>query len=482
MEPVTITMMVGAVAGTISSVGQLVMELKAIRDQIKTADATLMSMVAQLNSIKAALNQIQQLMQAGTYDKQIEMDLELSLQASQLHIDYIDEKISKFKTKHSAGSLKFRNRVKVVFESDDMNRCLERLNHQSTALTLLITVLTSKTVTEQKAILKRSNTRKVFKQIQEDKASLLDEAASVCVLRDAESVVNANVRMRSDPVINKNPWKRFSFDPHALSSKAYGGKMFRRQVREKETATEEVTEVESETIDDASTLVEDTESLALDTTQSNVEIGCSDDKNIKPARFSRMLAFGHGGTEISDIVTQARQLWNAPDLKSSSPLSRKSSVQTHRLSTRYFDLSIHAYTIDVHNRGVVNDEFLASYKDVSSILFAGNLSTYQHDPIRLEKDVALFAQAANDYHLWLAKIILFLDTSNVDPYGAQGLADDVSTIFMQAARAGASNNRIHVVTGEADEMAAGNIFAVCNENGRLQVNNKWAGLTKSPTV
>ena len=80
-------------------------------------------------------------------------------------MDYIESKISKLKTKHAGSVLKSGSKVKHVFESDGMANCLDRLNHQAIALNLLITVLPGKSVMEQKAMLQRSNTRKVFKQI-----------------------------------------------------------------------------------------------------------------------------------------------------------------------------------------------------------------------------------------------------------------------------------------------------------------------------
>ena len=477
MDPVSVIAMVGTVAAVVNSVAVQIMAIKQLHDQIKTADVHLMSLVAQLNSVKAALAQIQELIQTADYNEQLESDLELSLQASRLHMDYIDKKISKLKTKNAASALKFRGRVRVVFESDDMEACMGRLNHQATALNLLITVLTSKSVTEQRAMLQRSNTRKIFKQIQEDKASVLDEAASIVVLRDDESVRQAVIRTKSEPIISKNPWKRFGFDHQILGTKAYKGKRNRRSTSEKETVTENIREVETESVDEASTLVE--EPAMIPDLEMDVAGLTLDETGNKSVRFIRMLAFDSAGTNVPNLIGHAKYLWNAAEHKSSQTLSRN-SPRHHRLSTRYFDISIHVQSVDDSNHGQVNEDFLASFRDVSSILFAANLSSYQNDSIRLERDLALFARTANDYHLWLAKIILFLDTTDLDPYGAQGTADDVASKFLEAARAGASNGRIHIVTGEADEMAAGTIFAVCNETGRVQ-ENKWAGLTKTPT-
>lgn len=477
--------MIANVAGTIEAVADLVRTIEQIYDQIKAADANITSLVAQLNAIKAALTQIKQLIVTANYDEQLQEDLVISTQACQLHMTYLDEVISRLKTKHGASTLRFRSKVRVMFESDNMAACLCRLDHQASALNLLITVLTSKTVTEQKTMLQRSGTRKIFKQIREDKASVLDETASLVVHRDTESVRGAAIRTKSEPIITMNPWKRFGFDNQILRSKAYIKNRASMVMSEQEEPMENVRETETESIDEAATLIEGSDpDLDPETLPSSLELDIAgmslEPPRNKPIRFSRMLAFDNPSKNVCILISHAQDLWNAQDYKPSQPTSRTSSVQNHRLSTRYFDVSIHVQAITDGNHSQVNESFLANYCDVSSILFAGSLSAYQHDSTRLDRDLALFARTANDYHLWLAKIVLFLDTSDLDAYGAQGISDDVAKKFLHAARAGASNDRIHVVTGEPDEMAAGRIFAVCNETGRVQ-ENKWAGLTRSPT-
>lgn len=479
MDPVSVIAMVGTIAAVVNNVAIQIMAIKSLCEQIKTADAHLMSLVAQLNALKAALTQISQLIETADYTEQLQSDLELSIQACSLHMEYLDKKLVKLKTKKATSALKFGSKIRMVFESDDMEACMGRLNHQATALNLLITVLTSKTVTEQKQMLQRSGTRKIFKQIREDKASMLDETASMIVHRDSESVRNAAIRTKSEPIISKSPWKRFGFDHQILGSKAYGGKRSSNTEADKSVVVESVSEVDADSVDEAATLVDEPEatspSLKLDVAGLSLEASSQGS-----VRFSRMLAFDNASGNVSNLVAHAQYLWNAQEHKPSQSLRKISSTQTHRLVTRYFDVSIHIQPITESNHGQMDESFLGNFRDVASILFAGNLFAYQNDSIQLEKDLALFARTANDYHLWLAKIVLFLDTSDLDPYGAQGVADDLAGRFLHAARAGASNDRIHVVVGEPSDLTAGRIFAVCNETGRVQ-ENKWAGLTKSPT-
>ena len=239
--------------------------------------------------------------------------------------------------------------------------------------------------------------------------------------------------------------------------------------------------MEADSLDDAETLVEEPESLLQLQTPHNKRNPGLYDKKLAPApRYSKMLAFGHDESDISSLVAHAQHLWQVSDLDLTQQPSKSSAKQIYRLSTRYFDVSIHAHTFEEYRRQGSNDELLASYRDVSSILFVVNMDEYHYDNRKLEQDLELFRRTVNDYHLWLAKIVLFLNTANLDPYSTQGVSNEMQTRFMRAGGTGATNDRIHVVTGEADEMTAGTIFAVTNEDGRVQ-SNKWAGLTKSPT-
>ena len=480
MEPVSCVALAGAITTVINNVMHQAVAIKALTDQIKNADAQLISLVAQLNSIKVALGQVRELVLTADYDDQLRMDLELALQASQLQMDFLDSKISKMKTKNAASSLKFRSKLRLVLEDDAMMACLGRLGHQTTALNLLITVMTNKSVTEQRTMLQRSNTRKVFKQIKEDNTSLLDETASMHVLRDQDSVRHSYARTRSEPLITKNPWKRFSFDTQVLGSKAYGGKVLRSKSSEKVTSSETVIEAGEESVEDAEPLVDDSRLQIPTATDGIIDEDMYDENYEGTPRFSKMLAFCDANDDISDLVKHARHLWNVADSKPVRQNSGDSSASSLRLKTRYFDLSIHSYTFDEYSSYGAKEDLLTSYKDVSSILFAAKLSVYDKYARRLDRDVELFRRALNDYNLWLAKIILFLDTTDLDQSSARWISGDVEQRFMHAGGAGASDGRIHVVVGEADEMAAGTIFAVCNESGKVRAN-KWAGLTKSPT-
>ena len=299
------------------------------------------------------------------------------------------------------------------------------------------------------------------------------------VLRDEESVLNAVVRTKSEPIISKAPWKKFSFDRQVANSKAHGGKLFRKDTTDKDTIAEDIPEADTERVDDASTLVEDAELRKADVAESLTESGMDGDESNEKPRFSKTLAFSHPECDMASLVEHRRYVWDASDVKLSQSMVRHPSVQIYRLSTRYFDLSIHAHTTDGREISM-NGDVLASYKDVSSILFTVKLSAYHYNETRLQQDLVFFASAVNDYHVLPAKVILFLDITDLDQSNAGRISDEIKRQFMQAGRAGASSNRIHVVVGEVDEAAAGTIFAVCNEFGRVQAN-KWGELTRWST-
>lgn len=474
----------GSVAALVNNLYLTIMTIKQISDQMKSADAQLTSIVAQLSTIKAALAQIQDLLRTARYSEQLQADMELSLQATQLQVDFINSKISRFKYKSTTSGLKFSSKAKMVFGSDDMNACLTRLNHQATALNLLITVLTSKSVTEQKAMLLRSNTRKIFKQIQDDKSEMLDDAASASsqsILKDGRAVRQSTPRTISEPLSDSNPFKQVPFEQQLQRSKPYRG-FFRRRVSDKDQTAQSVSEIDPQSVaDDAATLVADEEFDSIDDVKPKLDLQMPANGASKPRRFSKMLALGDTQHDVSIVVAHAQRLWNSENAETNPPgLTRKPSTQTHRLITKYVDLSISSHTLGEYARNVSDGMLLDWYRDVSAVLFVANVSSYNYDHPRLNRDLQLFAKIVNDYHLWLAKIVLFLNTSDLDSYSARSLSEDFKARFTQAGKAGASADRIHIVVGEPDETAAGLIFEVCHESDRLQ-ENKWAGLTKSPS-
>jgi len=507
---------VAACAQLVQQIGETVMALYELYEAIKDADANLISLIAQLNTMKAALEQIQVLMDQADYDQQLQTDLSLVLRASELHMAMLEKKVAKVKLKKGGSGMMLKSKLGFVFDSKTMAKYLDRLDHQAGALTLLISVLTSKSVTEQKTLLRRRNTRKVFKQLQDDTTSIhtlqqqdeddeLDKA-SVHVLRDDESIAPALLRSRSEQVISKDPWKRFGFDRQLLASRPYGNRRWHRSTGSVPTKLTEAP-VEDEDQDDAVTLVEEPgrqddgasffdkpDTFYGDMKSASMPVPELKSDNQLP--YSRMLAIGHMEANIPDLITCARQLWEAPAGRQPQrhvSSSRLDAETVYPLKTRYFDMSIHYQPIHPNYR--ISDDIFARFKDVSSILIAVNLANYCHavqGTSWLAVDLQLFDRLANDYHLWLAKIILFLDTTGLDqaleeqPADAvylDGVDEAVQSIrsrFLRAGRMGASNDRIHVHVGEPDEAAAGAIFAITNHARQTQ-SNKWGGLTRYAT-
>lgn len=472
--------------GTAQAIAAVIQQLHDIYEGIQEANAQLMSIIAQLNTMKSALEQIHRLMQNDAFDDRVQMDLDLALQACQMHIAVLDEKIGQLNLTKKGNSLKLRSKVKVVFESNSMAMTLDRLNHMANALNLLISVLTSRTITEGSNLLKRSNTRKVFKQIE-------DDAASIQAIRDDQSMMGQ--RTYSEPVMSKNPWKKFAFDRQILESKPYGAarsRLLRRRDTDKLPVTEvsEVTEsVAGATLDDdAITLVDEPtveEALPL---RSELQLKTPFDG--KP-HFSRMLAFGYAES-IPDLVSRARSFWDAKLVKSPSR-SRSSTMEVLWLHTVAFEMSIHYQTIDANRR--FGDDLLASFKDASSILFAVAMSNYRAGDSGLALDLELFDLVVNDHNLLLAKVILFIDTTDWEddlPHRAEshlktdelasGTEDSIESFrarFLQVGRRGASNDRIHVIMGEPNGVNAASIFSTAG-SVRQQQADKWGGLTNYP--
>ncbi|WPH03767.1 Hypothetical protein R9X50_00665000 [Acrodontium crateriforme] len=502
MDPISAIGAVGAVAGAINEIAELINKLRALYQAFKDADMNLISLISQLNTMKAALEQIELLMHHASSSAQLREDLGLALHACSLHIGVLDRKLSKLELKAGGAGLRWRSRVKVVFDSDEMRECLSRLDHQATALNLLISVLTSRTVTEQKSLLSRSQTRKVFRRIEEDSVSVL------ALGHDRDFTAEAT-RTKSEPVAGKSPWKRTLLNIQAKQSESSSGgiaRFWRKKTSDGHLKTQACSELQQESEEDpAVTSPEPSEDISptepVDSPQATTDLPPPPppyDSNPEGGpRFSRMLVFGHDESKVPDLVLQAQNLWSSKSTnETKTTWTHPLATGVFKLDTRYFEISIQYHSIHENRR--ISEEMLAGYKDVSSILFAVTLSNYcDEGHARLTADLELFSCVATDYHLWLAKIVLLLDTTGLEDTlrrnpahdcfmgGYAGSVDaaveNIRGQFLQAGRMGAGDDRIHVYVGEPDVAAAGAVFAITNHANNMQMN-KWSGLSRHPTA
>ncbi|KAK4542382.1 hypothetical protein LTR36_006839 [Oleoguttula mirabilis] len=537
MDPMSAMAMAAGISTAVQTVAKVILQIRDICQQVNGADVYLIGMVAQLHSIKSALEQIDLLMQKAEYDYQVQMDLDLAIQASELHIALLDKQLSQFKTKkNDPNALRLKAKIKTVFESDGMEACCNRLDRQANALNLLITVLTSRTITEQKSMLQRSASRKVFNQVR-------DDAESLQVLVDSASFTTA--RRNPGPLAARLPWRRFDCDKEVSQSKAYQSRRLERLTGRQpdedvsDEATSEVKESHRPTAGEGHDSEDDkpdrrpslprlnsnfltkllrrrteevtavqgaddvVEKEAQEThVQHTLEVGADvdEEQEIQAEQttkyLSKVLAVGDGDA-VRSLVSHGRHLWGLPE--EALPIPRRVREATvFKLNTPCYDMSIYHHSIVGDAR--THEDFCSQYRDVACVVMvvkladyaSGALSNTPGQSFRFAHHHVLFRTFANDHHLLLAKIALLLDTTGLQDAlskypdqqwlmqgdgetTVEAFAEAVRTRAVQAGGIGASEERTTVLIGAPNDATASAIFAIAATSSQ-QRSHKWSGL------
>ncbi|KAF2716783.1 hypothetical protein K431DRAFT_170804 [Polychaeton citri CBS 116435] len=238
MDPFTVLAAASAASTVVVNLTTTIADIVELCHRIKTANNTLLALVSQLNTMKSALDQVERLMGTVEHDYQLRIDLDIACQASMMQIRLLDEQIAKFKTKSNRISeLRLASKIKVVTKSQGMEACLMRLDRQSNALNLLVTVLTSRSVTDQKQLLEKTNIHGIFHEIREDTATLneQDERRSF-----------TTVASKADTCMT-TPSQVFAFDSECVTSRPYDRSFrgfFRRRTAKFEEAKRDVSRSE----------------------------------------------------------------------------------------------------------------------------------------------------------------------------------------------------------------------------------------------
>ncbi|MCJ1414340.1 hypothetical protein MMC32_000666 [Xylographa parallela] len=214
MDPATI---VGTAAAVADIVGIIIKTIKVLRDlhnRWKDADLTIVNLMAQLTSMKAALNKISEWISSDLADvpqhHQLVLDLQDSVTCCTALVKSMDGQISKLDWT-TDNTLDLSSRIKLVFENKASKDFQKFIKRQTSALTLLLTACNCKTSSEQKKFLENPSARQVFDQIKDDSSSLI-------VLHDAAS----GFTTCTDSTGSSSRWSRmFPFDTELLISPVY---------------------------------------------------------------------------------------------------------------------------------------------------------------------------------------------------------------------------------------------------------------------
>ncbi len=143
MDPVSVIGLVGSIVGIIDVSTRAISALRALQQRWKIADLKISLLISQLTTLKAALSQIEEWISTSlnvTQHYQLILDLESSLESCETLLLFIDAQLIHLHQNDSK-TLSFESRVKAVLEDNTIKECATHLDHQSTALNLLLTAL-----------------------------------------------------------------------------------------------------------------------------------------------------------------------------------------------------------------------------------------------------------------------------------------------------------------------------------------------------
>ena len=141
MDPFSIVGATSSIIAIIDAIAKTITSLNELHERWKDADLTIVNLVSQLTSLKAALNKISEWMDSDLANipqhHQLVIDLESSILCCRVLITSMDSQILKLR-RNADSNLDMGSKIRVVFaskESQDFQKFIER---QTSALTLLL--------------------------------------------------------------------------------------------------------------------------------------------------------------------------------------------------------------------------------------------------------------------------------------------------------------------------------------------------------
>ncbi|RYP57322.1 hypothetical protein DL769_009551 [Monosporascus sp. CRB-8-3] len=174
----------GALANIIDVVAKTIATLNDLRNAWKEAELTLLCLESELGALKTALTRIQEWVDTDDVNLHhlFVMDLDKSMTCCRLLMSKIDGEMSKLQH-HPDDNLSFSSKARLAVGKKGIEELENLIQRQTSALTLLLTVCNCKTTSEQKMLLEKPKTRKVFRKIEHD-------TASMTIHRDKNSILS----------------------------------------------------------------------------------------------------------------------------------------------------------------------------------------------------------------------------------------------------------------------------------------------------
>lgn len=143
MDPVSAIGLVGSVVGIIDVITKSVAYLSGLHSSYKIADLKVRLLIGQLSTLKAALDQVANLINSRPNiprDHKLVSDLSIALTCVEAVIFAVDDQLSDLQRNGNQG-LNTLSKVGFVWDEQTINDYLSLLNNQVNALNLFLTAL-----------------------------------------------------------------------------------------------------------------------------------------------------------------------------------------------------------------------------------------------------------------------------------------------------------------------------------------------------
>jgi hypothetical protein len=116
-DPISIIGTVGSIVNIIEVLGKTISTIHELCSQWREADFTFVNLIAQLTALKAALNKIQEWMDAEVVEPhhQLVMDLEVSMSCCRMLIGKMDAHVSELH-QSSHNTLNYQSKMELMVE------------------------------------------------------------------------------------------------------------------------------------------------------------------------------------------------------------------------------------------------------------------------------------------------------------------------------------------------------------------------------
>ena len=213
MDPVSIA---GLVLSIVTVIAKNVNALSTLQAKNRNADLSVFLLIGQLSTLKAALGQISEWIQmeglaAKSEHLHLVEDLNVALNGCQVLISILDDRVNQLANKEGSDSLKVQGKIVFLWEEQELNMYVTHLNNQVNALSLLLSAIHCRSLSQGRTLLQSLESRHVIQRLRDDTSSLL-------WLRDSESILSKKTVSTSNSELLETV---FDFDSEVFNTRVY---------------------------------------------------------------------------------------------------------------------------------------------------------------------------------------------------------------------------------------------------------------------